>query len=68
MEETSLQDEYYDHVNEGVDYGHIKNTVFGILSDMTGRRGLKQGWSQIDYDIKEEIIQKWIDIVTLNLK
>jgi hypothetical protein len=63
---TPLQDEYYDHFLNKTDYGKVKNTVYQLLADFTDRRGLGQEWEQIDCDIQEEIIQKWIDIVALN--
>ncbi len=58
-----LQKEYYKHILDKKDYGKAKNIVYQILADFTDRRGLRQEWEQIDDDIKEEIIQKWIDIV-----
>lgn len=41
--------------------------IFDIIHDFTDRRGLRQGWEQIDDDIQEEIIEKWIEIVTQHL-
>jgi len=64
----TLKEEYYEHILENVDYGKIKNTVFKIISDFTGRRGLRQEWEQIDSEIQDEIIQCWIDIVENNMK
>ena len=62
----TLTEEYYTHTLEKIDYGKTKNTVFEIISDFTGRRGLRQSWDDIDVDIQEEIIQSWIDIVSKN--
>ena len=64
---TSLE-EYYEHILKNVDFGTIKNTAFGILSDIKDRRGLSQEWDQIDEVIQEEIIQSWIDIIKKNQK
>lgn len=34
--------------------------VDAIISDLTGRRGLRQEWDQIDEDIQGEIRSKWM--------
>jgi hypothetical protein len=63
---TPLQDEFNDRFINGTNYGQVKNIVYDILKDMTGRNGLQNEWEQIDYDTQEEIIEKWIDIVNSN--
>ncbi len=54
---------YYDHV-----LGRKKETgstaiVYELISDLSDRRGLRQQWEEIDGDIQDELIDKWIDIV-----
>ncbi len=61
--ETLLQDEYYEFILNNKECTKDKMIVFNILNDFTDRIGLSQEWYQIDGDIKEEIIQSWIDIV-----
>ncbi len=41
--------------------------VQGILKDLTGRRGLRQEWEQIDGDIQQEISDTWTGIVAAAL-
>jgi hypothetical protein len=62
-----LIDEYYDHILNGKSVAIEKEIVFAILHDFTDRRGLRQEWEQIEEDIKEEMIQTWIDIVKSKL-
>ena len=63
----SLEDEYYKHILEGISFGTIKNIVFSLLHDITDRRGFSGQWDQIDDDVREETIQTWIDITTVEL-
>ena len=37
--------------------------VYDIISDLSDRRGLRQEWEQIDSDIQDEIISKWLSII-----
>jgi hypothetical protein len=37
--------------------------VEAIEADLTDRRGLKQEWGQIDYDIQDEIRDTWAGII-----
>jgi hypothetical protein len=62
-----LIDKYYSHICDGKMVTIEKEIVFAILFDFTDRRGLRQEWEQIDDDIKEEMIQTWIDIVKSKL-
>ena len=62
-----LIDKYYDHILNGKLVTIEKEIVFAILHDFTDRRGLRQEWEQIEEDIKEEMIQTWIDIVKSKL-
>jgi hypothetical protein len=59
----TLKEKYYDHILKGAKVSKEEEIVFGILSDFTDRRGLRQEWEQIDDDIQEEMIETWIDIV-----
>ena len=59
----ALIDKYFDHISDGTKVSKEEEIVFGILSDFTDRRGLRQEWEQIDDDIQEEMIETWIEIV-----
>jgi len=56
-------DQYYDHVLNKNKATGSKAIVYDIIHDLTDRRGLRQGWDEIDDDIQDEIIDKWIGIV-----
>lgn len=60
---TPLQDEFNIRLINGTDFGQAKNIVYDILRDMTSRHGLDNEWEEIDTDIQEEIIKKWVGIV-----
>jgi len=59
---------YYRYVVDVVIPSKEEQIVFSILNDFTDRRGLKQEWNQIDEDIQEEIIKKWIKLTKNLLK
>lgn len=40
-----------------------KSVVEKILDDLTDRRGLRHEWERLDDDVKDEIRQKWEEIV-----
>jgi len=67
MKQT-LKEEYYEHILNNVDYGKVKNSVFKIVYDLSDRRGLSGEWDQIDDEIQEEIIQIWLDIISVEFK
>ena len=54
--------EYNEHTSNKKHFDDVKNIVFQIVEDMSGRRGLGQEWDQIDNEIKEEIFEQWINI------
>ena len=66
-ETTPLQNEYYNRILNKVDYGTTKNIAYDLISDLSDRRGLSSEYDNIEDDIKEELIQTWIDIINLNL-
>lgn len=35
-----------------------------ILEDLTDRRGLRQAWEEIDDDIRDEILTRWVSIIS----
>ncbi len=41
--------------------------VDGIIRDLSDRRGLRHEWEQIDDDIKNEIRDEWLSIVSIVL-
>jgi len=54
---------YYDHVlNKKESVGTIAK-IYDLISDISDRRGLSQEWEQIDGDIQDEIIEKWLKII-----
>jgi hypothetical protein len=40
-----------------------KRLLFGILADVTDRRGWRQEWDQMDDDIREEILETWLKLI-----
>lgn len=42
--------------------------VDDIVDDLQDRRGLRQEWDQIDDDVKQQILIKWIDIAESYIK
>lgn len=40
--------------------------VYDIINDISDRRGLDDEWNNIDGEIQDEIIEKWIDIIEEN--
>lgn len=46
-----------------IDRAQAKAIVKAIIADLTGRRGLRQEWDQIDDDVKREIRDTWIALV-----
>lgn len=42
--------------------------VHEIVADLSGRRGLRQEWEQIDPDIRREIVEAWTKIAADHLK
>ena len=42
--------------------------VDAIIYDLKDRRGLKREWGFIQYDVRDEIKQEWIAIVTEAIK
>ena len=42
--------------------------VLKIVDDIKDRRGFKQLWDDLDDDIKQEIMEKWFDIVNEAIK
>jgi len=63
-----LKDEYYDYILKKKVVSQAKNILFDLVHDFTDRRGLRQEWEQIDEDIQEEILNKWLIIIEKRLK
>jgi len=56
-------DAYYDHVlNKQKSTGAIAK-VYDIIYDISDRGGLGNEWEQIDGEIQDEIIDKWVKII-----
>jgi len=61
---NKFDQKYYDFIfKKNVNITKEEKIIFDIVYDLSDRRGLKQEWDNIDDDVKEEIIQKWINIV-----
>ena len=61
---SKYYDEYYDYVLKDIEPNNkAKKAVFNIIHDLTDRRGLRQEFDQIDGDIQDEIIMKWLEII-----
>jgi len=57
-----LKSKYYAYGSGGIGVAAAEAIVFEIMADFTDRRGLRQEWDNIDDDIQNEIIQKWVSI------
>ena len=62
-----LMEKYYDYILDEKSVTIEEEIVFAILHDFTDRRGLRQEWEGIDEEIREEIIETWINIVKSKL-
>ena len=74
---NKYSDKYYDFVlktNPDRKYKYTieeytveEKIIFSIIRDFTDRRGLRQGWENIDDDIQDEIIETWLEITKKQL-
>lgn len=63
--------EKYHEFNSGLselEFTQAEWMVFTLLSDCTDRRGWRQEWDQFDDDVKEEIINTWLEKTNGNLQ
>ncbi len=60
---SRYSERYYDHVLNKKKSTGVLGKVFDIIADLSDRRGLRQEWEEIDGDIQDEIIDKWIGIL-----
>lgn len=56
-------DAYYYHVLDKQKASGNIAKVYDLIDDISDRRGLRQEWEQIDCDIQDEIIEKWLGII-----
>lgn len=56
-------DDYYNYVLNHKKVSDNIGKIYDIISDISNRRGLRQEWEQIDGDIQDEIIDKWMEII-----
>lgn len=64
--DSKHHDTYYDHVlNKRKRTGTLAK-VYDIIADLSDRRGLSQEWENIDGDIQDEIVEKWVSIIDNN--
>lgn len=63
-EESKYIEQYYNYILEKIEPESKElRAVFDIIYDITDRRGLKQEFRNIDCDIQDEIIEKWLEII-----
>ena len=63
-EESKYIEQYYNYILEKIEPESKElRAVFDIIYDITDRRGLKQEFRNIDGDIQDEIIEKWLEII-----
>ena len=60
---SKYEKQYYKHVLEDKRAEGNLAKVFDIITDLTNRRGLRQEWENIDGEIQDEIIKKWLTIL-----
>lgn len=53
----------YDVKSKKTENSTPEDAVHEIIDDLSDRRGLGQEWDQIDEDIQQEIMNKWMDII-----
>lgn len=54
---------YYAHVIDNKKTSGALGMVYDIIYDISDRGGLKQEWGNIDGEIQDEIIDKWVKII-----
>lgn len=69
-----LLDEYQHYISNkqtlpGAEELHdrAKRIVFDILEDLTDRNGLRHEFEACEDDIKEEILQRWVELTITHL-
>lgn len=50
-----------------MDEGRCRDVINEIIKDLAGRKGLGDAWEEVDDDIKEDIIDEWVEIILDNL-
>lgn len=63
----SLYEEVFEPILTTHNPDPAKQVVFSIIRDMESRSGLQNALEDCDDEIKEEFIQKWIDLVRESL-
>lgn len=62
--DSKYREEYHLHVFGEEKLYNTLGKVFDLISDISDRRGIKHEWNQIDGDIQDTIIEKWVDILS----
>ena len=60
----NLLDEFYENMPDT----KAKKVLFGIMNNLTDRRGLSQEWDAIDPDVKNEMLITWLEIIEVGMK
>jgi len=61
--DSKYSNDYYDHVM-GIkpSTGNLA-IVFDIINDISNRRGIGNEFDEIDADIQDEIVEKWLKLI-----
>lgn len=60
---TTILERFDGFPNNAKSLTRTERAVFAIAHDISGRRGLKQEWDNIDGEMKGEILSTWIEIL-----
>lgn len=64
--ESKYYDSYYNYILNGVEPETKElKSVFNIVADLTGRCGIGWAFNDINSDIQDEIIETWVNVLTL---
>ena len=63
---TPLLDKFEDRYSQKPTEAAEK-ILFGIIGDLTGRKGLDNEWDNTDDETKEELLQTNLEIIKLNM-
>ena len=58
-----LIEKYWGYIMDEVGVTTAEAIAFDIVTDLSGRKGLGNEWDEIDEDIQDEILKKWVNIV-----
>lgn len=63
-EPSKYHKEYYNYILDGIEpSSNAKKAVFNIIRDLTDRGRIGDEFCQIDGEIQDEIIEKWMECI-----